>query len=82
MEILFFAAVVAYFAAMMLQAVGAVMSKKKLTGAARTIFAAAFAAHTIFTIWRGIVSGRVPLANQFEFASGFAWSAAVMGLVL
>ena len=82
MEILFFAAVIAYFAAMMMQTVGAVMGKKKLTGAARAVFAAAFAAHTVFTIWRGIAAGRVPLANQFEFASGFAWSAAIMGLVL
>ncbi|MBQ8619170.1 MAG: cytochrome c biogenesis protein CcsA, partial [Clostridia bacterium] len=82
MEILFFASVVAYFAATMFQAVGAMMGKEKLTRAARTIFSAAFAAHTVFTIWRGVVAGRVPLANQFEFASGFAWSAAIMGIVL
>ena len=39
MEILFFAAVVAYFAATMFQAVGAVMGKEKLTRAARCICA-------------------------------------------
>ena len=44
MEILFFASVVAYFAATMFQAVGAMMGKEKLTRAARAIFAAAFAA--------------------------------------
>ena len=82
MEILFFASVVAYFAATMFQSVGAMMGKTKLTRAARGIFTAAFAAQTVFTIWRGIVAGRVPLANQFEFASGFAWSAAIIGIVL
>ena len=82
MEMLFFAAVVAYFAATMLQAVGAMLGKEKLCKAAHGVFAAGFALHTAFTVWRGVVSGRLPLANQFEFASGFAWSAAIMGLVL
>jgi len=82
MDVLFFAAVVAYFAATMLQAVGAAMGKEKLTRAARMVFAAGFALHSLFTVWRGIAAGRLPLANQFEFASGFAWSAALMGIVL
>ena len=43
-------------------------------------FAAGFVLHTAFTVWRGFAAGRIPLANQFEFASGFAWSAAVMAL--
>ena len=82
MEILFFAAIVVYFAATMLQAVGAALGKQKLCGWAYGAFALAFALHTAFTVWRGVQAGRIPLANQFEFASGFAWSAAVMGLVL
>ena len=82
MEMMFFAAVVAYFFAMMLQAAGATLGKEKLTRAARAVFTAGFALHTAFTLWRGVVAGRVPLANQFEFASGFAWSAAIMGIVL
>ena len=82
MEMLFFAAVVAYFAATMLQSAGAMLGKEKLCKAAHGVFAAGFALHTAFTVWRGVVSGRLPLANQFEFASGFAWSAAVMGLML
>ena len=82
MEILFFAAIVAYFAATMLQSVGAMMDRNKLTRAARAIFIAGFALHTAFTAWRGFAAGRLPLANQFEFASGFSWSAAIMGIVL
>ncbi|MBQ4265385.1 MAG: cytochrome c biogenesis protein CcsA, partial [Clostridia bacterium] len=82
MEILFFISIVGYFAAMFLQTVGAMMGKEALTRPARAVFAASFILHTAFTVWRGIAAQRVPLANQFEFASGFAWSAAVMGLVL
>ena len=82
MEMLFFAAIVAYFAGTMIQSIGAMMNREKLTRAARAVFAAGFALHTAFTLWRGIAAGRIPLANQFEFASGFAWSAAIMGIVL
>ena len=82
MDILFFAAIIAYFAATMLQAVAAAMGKDKAARAARAVFAAGFLLHTAFTVWRGVAAGRLPLANQFEFASGFAWSAAVMGIIL
>lgn len=82
MEILFFAAIVAYFAAMLLGVVGVALGKARLSRAARAVFAAAFALHTAYTVWRGVAAGRLPLANQFEFASGFAWSAALMGLIL
>ena len=82
MEILFFAAIVGYFAATVLQAAGVTLRKDALCRAARIIFALSFALHTGFTVWRGIAAGRIPLANQFEFASGFAWSAALLGLIL
>jgi cytochrome c-type biogenesis protein CcsB len=43
---------------------------------------AGFVLHTAYTVWRGIVAGRLPLANQFEFASGFAWAIVVLGFIL
>ena len=82
MEILFFIALITYFAAPMAQAIGVALKKERFVRVALIIFAAAFALHTAFTVWRGMAAGRIPLANQFEFASGFAWSAAVMGIVL
>ena len=66
----------------MLQTAGVALDREKLRKAAYGLFAAAFLLHTAFTAWRGVEAGRLPLANQFEFASGFAWSAAVMGLML
>ena len=82
MEILFFAAVIVYFAAMMLQFVGVGIKKPVLTKIARMVFAAGFLLHTGYIVWRGIAAGRIPLANQFEFASGFAWAAALLGVIL
>ena len=82
MEILFFASIVGYFAATVLQDAGMTLREDALCRVARIIFALSFALHTGFTIWRGVAAGRIPLANQFEFASGFAWSAAILGLIL
>ena len=82
MQILFFIALFAYFAATVLQFVGVAMKKTMLSRAARVILLAGFVLHTAFTVWRGIAAGHIPLANQFEFASGFAWAAVVIGFVL
>ena len=82
MNILLFAALILYFAATVLQFTAAAMKKPALHTAARLVLLAGFAAHTAFTVWRGIAAGRLPLANQFEFASGFAWAAVVLGFLL
>ncbi|MBQ8536631.1 MAG: cytochrome c biogenesis protein CcsA, partial [Clostridia bacterium] len=82
MEILFFASVVGYGLAAVMQLAGTALSRRGLCRGAYLVMWASFGAHTAFTVWRGIAAARLPLANQFEFASGFAWSAALMGLVL
>ena len=82
MDMLFFAALVLYFAAMLVQMIAVTMGKEKLEKPALLVFAAGLALHTGYTVWRGISAGRLPLANQFEFASGFAWACAVLGLFL
>ena len=82
MEIVFFAAIIIYFAAVVLQFLSVGFKKTSITGIARIAYIAAFALHTVFTVWRGISAKRLPLANQFEFASAFAWAAALLGFVL
>ena len=46
------------------------------------VFLAAFAAHTVFLVVRGVAARRLPLSNQFEFASAFGWGVALILLVL
>lgn len=82
MDMLFFAALVLYFAAMLVQMIAVTMGKEKLEKPALLVFAAGLALHTGYTVWRGILAGRLPLANQFEFANGFAWACAVMGIAM
>ena len=82
LDICFFAALIIYFIASVLQFVASAMKKDGLHKIARLVFLTGFALHTAYTVWRGIVAGRLPLANQFEFASGFAWAIVVLGFIL
>ena len=82
MSIVFFAALMAYFIAAVTQFVGVAVKKDGVTKIARLILLGAFALHTLFFVWRGVEAQRLPLANQFEFASGFAWAAALLGFIL
>lgn len=81
-DALFFGALLVYFAAMMVQLVSAALGKKKGCAAAEKLFTAGLVLHTAYTVWRGLAAGRLPLSNQFEFASGFAWACAVLGVFL
>ena len=82
MNILFFGSLVLYFIAMALQFATLAFKKEKLGKAAWIVFLAAFATHSIYIIVRGIAARRLPLSNQFEFATAFAWGVALMLLVL
>lgn len=82
MNILLFTSLIFYFFATVLQFIGTAMKKEFLYRTARCTLAVGFLAHTAFTVWRGIAAGRLPLANQFEFASAFAWAATLMGFLL
>jgi len=82
MKALFFTALIVYGAAMILQFTGTAFKKDKLLKAAWFVFLAAFAVHTVFIIVRGVVAGRLPLSNQFEFANAFAWGVALMLIVV
>jgi len=80
MDMLFFAAMLCYFAAMLAQMIAVALKKEALVKPALAIFGVGFALHTGYTVWRGVAAGRLPLANQFEFANGFAWACAVLGM--
>ena len=82
LNILFFASLALYFAAVLLHFCGMVFQKEPLKKTAWLGFLAGAACHTVYLIVRGAAAGRLPLSNQFEFACAFAWGVAVMLIVL
>ncbi|MDO4547020.1 MAG: cytochrome c biogenesis protein CcsA [Clostridia bacterium] len=69
-----------YFIATLLQFGFSAFKKNWLKKAAWVGLIAAAATHTAYLVARGIAGGRLPMANQFEFACCFAWGIAVMGI--
>lgn len=79
MKILFILSICLYSLAVVLQFTAAAFKKDKFAKTAWLVFLLAFAVHSVFLIVRGIVAGRMPLSNQFEFSCSFAWG---IGLLL
>jgi len=79
MKALFFISILVYGSAVALQFTATAFKKEKFAKAAWLLFLLAFAVHSIFLVVRGIVAGRLPLSNQFEFSCAFAWG---IGLLL
>lgn len=72
-NILFYATVVCYLGATAFYFYSFAARQNKAAKMATYIMAAGFAIHTTSIIVRGIGAGRVPLSNQYEFATTFAW---------
>ena len=77
----FMASLVLYFAASVLYFIYAGTKKQKAAGAGSLLVVAGFVVHTLCIVVRGINAGRLPLTNQYEFASAFAWDIALCFLV-
>ena len=75
---LFFAALILYFVATVLELGGMVFKKEKITRIAWWLFVAGALCNTVYLVARGVIAQRLPLSNQFEFATAFAWGVAVM----
>lgn len=82
MDVLFFAALILYFVAAVLEFCGMVFKKTAITKWAWRLFLVGALANTAYLVARGIMAGRLPFSNQFEFATAFAWGVAVMLIVL
>ena len=81
-DVLFFAGVVVYFITVVLSFLALAFRSEKLSRLGWLAFYAAFALNSVFIIYRGIAAGRLPLANQFEFAAAFAWCIALLAIIL
>jgi len=82
LDILFFGALIVYFLAVVAQFLSLSFRREKLSRIAWIVYMAAFGLNTAYLIVRGVAAGRLPLSNQFEFATAFAWGVALLSLAL
>ncbi len=80
-NVLFTIVMVGYFAAMILYFVFAATRKETLWKAAFGIQAGCLILHTAALVIRGIGAGRLPMTNQYEFATCFAWALCLVSLI-
>ena len=70
-----------YFAAMILYFTFIAVKKDGIARIAVILQLAGLALHTIALICRAIGAGRLPLTNQYEFATSFAWGLCLVSLI-
>lgn len=78
---LFLFAVLIYALTMVLYFFSYINKSEKIGTRAQNVLMVAFIIHTIAIIVRGIASKRVPLTNQYEFATAFAWGIALFLII-
>lgn len=77
----FTSAMILYLCAMVLYFVFFAVKKEKAGKIGGYCTAVAFIFHTIALVVRGIGAGRLPLTNQYEFATSFSWGIALFFLI-
>lgn len=80
-SILFLVTLAAYFVMMLLWFLFVAVKKPALSKLAIRVQAGALLVHTAAIVLRGILMGRLPMANQYEFSTAFAWALALVSLI-
>ena len=80
-NILFTITMIGYFASMACSFLLLAMKKEAAGKAALFLQIIALTMHTAALVLRGIAAGRLPMTNQYEFATCFAWALALVSLV-
>ena len=70
-----------YFASMLLYFAFIAVKKEGVAKVAVGLQIAGLALHTAALVCRGIGAGRLPLTNQYEFATSFAWGLCLVSLI-
>ncbi len=78
---LFTAVMVLYLVSMVLYFVFFAMKNEKAAQLAGWVITAAFVLHTAALVVRGVGARRLPMTNQYEFATSFAWGICLCFLV-
>jgi len=77
----FYGALGLYFAAMVLYLAFFLGKNEKLGRVATYVLWGGFILHSLALVSRGLGAQRVPLSNQYEFATSFAWGIALVYLI-
>ncbi len=80
-NILFTVSMIGYFAAMILYFLFVTVRKERLAKTAGILQITALILHTAALVLRGIGAGRIPMTNQYEFATCFAWALCLVCLI-
>ena len=80
-NILFTIILIGYFVTTVLFFVFTAVRKEGLAKAAMILQAGSLVLHTAALVIRGIATGRWPMANQYEFATSFAWALCLVSLI-
>ncbi len=80
-NILFTITVIIYAAAMVLYFLFVAAKKDAFAKIAVIVQAIGLVLHTVTIICRGIGAGRLPMTNQYEFSSMFAWGLSLVSLI-
>ena len=78
---LFTIVMILYFGAMILYFLFIAVRRDALAKAAVAVQGAGLALHTVALVCRGIGAGRLPLTNQYEFATCFSWGLCLVSLI-
>ena len=78
---LFTAVMLIYFASMILYFAYIAVKKEGLAKTAGILQISGLVLHTAALVCRGIGAGRLPLTNQYEFATSFAWGLNLVSLI-
>ena len=80
-NVLFTIVMLLYFAAMILYFVFIAIKKDPVAKIAVGLQILGLVLHTAALVCRGIGAGRLPLTNQYEFATSFAWGLCLVSLI-
>lgn len=80
-NILFTLTMVAYFASMASYFLFLAMKKDGAGKTGELLQTSALVMHTTALVLRGLAAGRLPMTNQYEFATCFAWALALVSLI-
>ena len=80
-SILFLVTLALYFVAMLLFFLYAAIKKPSVAKYAVRVQLFALLVHTASIVLRGILMGRLPMANQYEFSTAFSWALALVSLI-